>query len=294
MLKFACRYILKILPLFIIFIISCEKSDTNSLPPSANFITGSGYTSSDTILPAGGRITVGINATSENANITFFQVSYNNGTKHILLDSGLNKPVLHYELSIIKSATPFEKWTFLVMDRNRHKDSIQLMITKSENSSYGDIITMENITLGAQAGSTGSFLSFGNGQVYTLDEAFADQKAINMIYYYDQYEGTLSSPNESEAPAIFTGPGGIANWTIKNETRYDTTSIATSDFDKAVNDSLILSTYDAASAKRKCKYIQSGMVISFVTDNGKIGLLRISNVEAGTAGKMDFSVKIQK
>jgi hypothetical protein len=279
----------------ILFFISCRKEEPPVNPPHIAFINDSGYADHDTTLIIGDRIKVGISSIATGSNITFFQITCNNGTRLTLLDSGLNRPELNYSLTIIKSPSLFEKWTFLVMDRDRNKDSIQILLLKSDSSHYGGIKTYTDIFLGAQENiSTGSFLSFSDGSVFNLEEAYANQPFIDLVYYYGQYDCTLSSPNEAEAPAIFTGPHGIANWAIKNETRYDTTAVTPQAFDEAANDSLLLSVYEPTAGKRKAKYIAPGMVISFKSPAGKIGLIKIITIEPGTDGSMRCSIKIQE
>lgn len=182
----------------------------------------------------------------------------------------------------------------MVMDRERNKDSVQVLLMKSETSHYGDIITYSEIILGAQENTTqGSFFAFSNGDILGLDSAFLNQTLVDLIYYYGQYEATLSSPGEAEAPSYFTGPSGIANWTVKNETRYDTTSLSLQDFDESLNDSLLLAVYEPAAGKRKVKFVAPGMVISFKSQAGRIGLLKITGTEPGAAGTLHFSVKIE-
>ena len=296
----ACRFLQKSLfTLGLIAVVfsfnNCKKEGSPATPPVIGFVSDSGYLSSDTILIVGDRVQVGINATASSGNITFFQISMDNGTRSILLDSGLNKPSLHYSINIIKSSSSFERWTFLVMDRDRNKDSIQINLGKSDSSHYGKIVTYNDIYLGAQENMDyGSFLYLSNGTVVNLHDAFQNQSLVDIIYYYGQYEGTLSSPNEAEAPTIFAGVDGIANWTIKNETRYDTTTLVMDDFDRASNDSLLLAVYEPTAGKRKAKYVIPGMVISFKSSAGKIGLMKIDELLPGTTGRMRCSVKVQE
>ena len=279
----------------LILVLNSCREETPGYPPHIEFIHEAGYLDHDTVLAIGDRVTVGVNAFSEAGSITFFQVTFNNGTRQILLDSGLNKPSLTYTLPIIKSSGSYERWTFMVMDRDRNKDSVQILLQKSETSHYGNISTYPDIILGAQENATqGSFLSFSTGNIFSLDSAFLHQSLIDLIYYYGQYEATLSSPGETEAPSYFTGPSGIANWTVKNETRYDTTSLSPGDFDQSMNDSLLLSVYEPTAGKRKVKFVEPGMVISFKNQAGRIGLLKIIGTEPGASGTLHFSVKIEE
>jgi len=274
---------------------SCTKHDSGGDPPQIKFITDPGFVSHDTTLTIGQRIRVGLDATGMGSNITFFQISFDNGVRQILLDSGLNSYGLQYRLDIIKTANPIEKWTFLVMDRDRRKDSIQLTLHKSGSNNYGKIRSFPDVLLGAQENTTtGSFFSFTTALVYSLDLAFLNQSLIDLIYYFGSYDATLSSPNEADAPSLFPGPNGIASWTIKNETRYDTTLLTPQAFDEAENDSLLLAVYDPTAGKRKVKYVTQNQVISFKSQADKIGLIKVNGLESSSIGIVLLSIKIQE
>lgn len=272
---------------------SCKKADPAS-HPSIRFVCDSALSCRDTSLVIGGRINLAVHGEGNGSNITFLQVSFNDGTRKILLDSGLNHPTVDYRMLVIKSASASERWTFLVMDRQRHLDSVSLLINRADSSQYGSIRTLPDLYLGAQGNADyGSFLSFTAGTPWFLDTACAHQSLTDLVYYFGQYDCTLSSAAEAEAPAVFTGPCGIAAWTVKNETRYDTTQLTAADFDNAVNDSLLLAAYEPAAGKRKTKFLVPGMVVSFRDAIGRIGLLKVSETTPGTTGKISISVKIQ-
>ena len=274
---------------------SCIKDSPPLGGPGIAFIHDSGYVYRDTSLVIGDHIKVGIDARDVYANITFFHIAFDNGKVQTMLDSGMNRAGLRYTFNIIKSQSAEEKWIFMVMDRNRFQQSIEIVLHKADSNHYGNIITYNNISLGAQGNpSDGSFLSLANGRTSFLDSAYAHQSLVDIIYYFGQYDGTFSSPSEAEAPTIFTGPEGIAGWAIKNETRYDTTALTTQLFDEATNDSLLLAVYEPTAGKRKAKYLAPGMVISFKSPLGKIGLIKVSETVPGVAGSIKVSVKVQE
>jgi hypothetical protein len=276
-------------------LVGCSKEKPAEGLPRISFIHGPGFISKDTIISVGQHVKVGVNALGAIANITYFSIRFSDGTSRILLDSGMNSVSFNYQLDIIKTNALRERWTFFVMDRQRNRDSVSLYLTKADTASWGPINIMNNILLGAQENpASGSFYSLNADSVMTLDQAFENQQLTDIVYYYGQYEGTLASPAEAEAPGFFTGPHGIANWTVKNETRYDTTLITPEQFDSSMNDSLILSVYEPAAGKKKGKYVQPGMVFSFRSPSGKPGLICIQEMIPGTAGSVRLSVKIQK
>jgi hypothetical protein len=273
----------------------CSKDKVTEIPPKVSLISDSGFVYKDTSLVVGERILVGIGALASGENITFFQVTVDNGKRSILLDSGLNKPSLQYRVNIIKSASSYEKWTFLVMDRHRNKDSVHIVLGKSDSSNYGKIVTYTDVKLGGQDNlDAGSFYCFNGGEIYFLHDAYLNQSKVDLIYYFGQYDATFSSPSEAEAPAYFSGPEGIANWTVKNETRYDTTLLSPQLFDEAADDSLLLAVYEPTAGKRKAKYLEPGMVISFKSPLGKIGLIKVIEAVPGPVGSVKCTIKIQE
>jgi hypothetical protein len=274
---------------------SCNKNEPSAEPPVITLVIDSGFVSTDTNLVIGGKIKIGIDAKGNERNITFFKVVVDNGSRQTLLDSGLNHPTLKYNLTIIKSQSSYEKWIFLVMDRDRNKDSVIVTISRSDSTSYGKIRTISDVVVSAQDNPVpGSFFAFQNFNVYDLQTAYENQDIIDLIYYFGQYDATLSSPGEAEAPGFFPGPYGVSGWTVKHETRYDTTALSMKAFDEAENDSLILAVYEPAAGKRKVKFIQPGMVVSFKSAIGKIGLIKVTANEPSTTGNLKFSIKIQE
>jgi len=255
----------------------------------------SGFVSHDTVLSPGQKIRVGIQASGEGANITWFHIGWDDGESHTILDSGLNRAELYYEHMIVKTENELETWTYQVMNKDRNLTGIRLTLHRSYSMVYGEIVTFPDVILGAQNNTmTGSFFSFSTGLGYSQDEAFTRQDSIDLLYYFDIYDATLASPRENDAAGIFTGPTGLANWSQKNETRYDTTSLTPGEFDQAQNDSLLLIAYEPVNLKRKVKFTSPGMVVSFLSPSGKIGLIKVMDITPGDSGSIRFSAKIQK
>lgn len=273
---------------------SCRKEPVSTVP-LLEFLTGPGVVSNDTTLVIGQNILVGVKATGKGSHITYFHIGWNSGVEQTILDSGMNQPVLTYFRTITKAAGETETWTFTAMDRNRNSGSIHITLKRSSSSQYGPVRFYPDILLGAQGNpDAGSFFSLNANRRYFLDEAFLHQDSIDLIYYYDLYEATLSSPAEADVPDIFTGPAGISNWTVRNETRYDTTVVSPAEFDQSGNDSLILAAYNPVDLKRKAKYLQPGMVILFRDPSGRLGLILVKEIVTGTQGYVRIGVKIQQ
>ena len=268
-----------------------DELDTENVP-FLSILPVNGETLSDTALPPGGSVRISIEGLGGGSNITYFGVTMDDGQLHYVLDSGMNNAELKFSQTIFKGNSLNERWTFTIMNRDRQKSSVSVNLSKADVIEWGKIITYDPVVLGAQGNSAiGGFFSLQSGQVKTYLQSEADQPNTDMIYYFGDYESTFSSPSESEAPAYFPG---LINWTVKNETRYDNTSISSSVFAGAVNDSLLLVSYEPVNGKRKAKFLRAGMVLTFRNQNGKTGLILIKNVVAGETGTIECALKVQQ
>jgi hypothetical protein len=274
---------------------SCSKDKTHP-SPMLYLINDLGYLAGDTSLPIGSKRRIGIIASAADFNLTYLNVSIDDGNgKQTLLDSGFNVSSLNWSRELIKTSADIETWTITIMDKERNTSSVSIVLSKSPTLVYGNITTFNNIQLGAQNNSSiGSFFSLSTGNIYTLSQAFSAQSDIDIAYYYGTYLSTLSSPNETEAPTFFTGVNGIANWTVKNETRYDTTNVSNTAFQSSTNDSLILAVYNPIDAKRKAKYLSPGMLLSFIDHQGKLGMIEIVSLSPGDTGHVVMNIKKQQ
>ncbi len=272
----------------LITMFSCQKENIPS--GSVNISLQNPQITTDTSLEIGQVINFNVIATSENSNITFLGVRLNHAT---VLDSGLNYSSLNYKFSTVKSGLLNERWTFIVMNKSRERDSIVVNIAKKNTSNFNPINTYSNVILGAQNNCCfNGFFSTSNGNVFDYATAFNNMNKIDIIYcYYQDVQSTLSSPNEADISSIYSG---IANWLVKNESRYNITTLTPADFDAAQHDSLIIASYEVVNAKRKAKYVQNNQVWAFKVQNSKMGLIKINNVVSDITGKIDVSIKIQQ
>ncbi|MFA5972397.1 MAG: hypothetical protein WC780_08600 [Lentimicrobiaceae bacterium] len=299
-------YKISIFTLVLLLAVSACKEETDQQPPSIQLITESGFTSDSTVVPIGFPFKIGINAGKGDAAITNLVVTLTteNGME-TALDSGMYSDDFRYTRSISYGASNFEKWSFMLRDKNGKSATTSVTIFKDETSAFGPITTYSSVKLSAQDDVTGnSFFSVAKGDLYSQQNAEANQSDINLITYFGDLlspstEFTLSSPGESDVATFYPT---IANWASpRNETRYkaDSLSISQAAFDAAFNDSLIITNYTSATiGKRKFKIVRAGYVIPFeVTIGpaaGKRGLIRIKSIEEGTGGHIIADIKVQK
>jgi len=277
-----------------ILIISCKKNSSNDyekpLIELTNFNNG---IIGDTAISPGTTIFFNIIIKGTNSNITYINISKNNGSLYSILDTGTNSPSVNIIKEITKDNSDREIWTILAMDRNRNKNSLSISIYKI-TSQYKSIKTINNIDIGAQQCSLGSFYSIDSNKVFFLMDAYNNQSIIDIIYYYTNNSSVLSSPAENDAPTIYTGNNGIYQWSIRNETRYCNTTLSITDFNNINNDSLLISSYKQEQSKRKAKDLKSNNIISFKTHNNKLGLIKINSIDPSETGKINIDIKIQQ
>ncbi len=276
---------------------SCKKKDTN--PPQIFFSTGSTYVYKDSVMATGCNFKVEINAqTGGDANITNFIIrNEHDGIVTSYFDTGMNNETIKISKILTKSIYDSEKWTFIVIDKNGKNASISFITTKDPSSQYGPIKHFD-ATMGAQSSTLfGSFLSLNSGFTFFQDSAFAHQDSIEMLYYYDAIgtdANSIASPNANIDPSVYTGSTGLANWTIKNETRYYKTTLTYADFNAATNDSLLLISYSEINGKRKAKNLVSGDIYAFKTAHNKYGLFYVNQVMGLDTGNISVNILIQK
>ncbi len=279
----------------LLFMFSCKKDTQLPEKPTIELVADSLCLYADTSLAMGSVMNFKIKAAGERQPLTNFVITYNNVSEAYFLDTGIYSYNFEYDLEVIKGAAAEEIWKFFIMNKDRQTTEVIIKITLDTGGVFGNIKT-HNITLGAQNnGQFGSFFSFTEQMVYTLEQAYNNQQTTEMAYcFYTEYESTLSSPNDNDAPSVFTGTYGISNWQIRNEARYNLTTLTGSDFDNVQNDSLMIASYDVVGAKRKGKNIATGQVWAFRIQSGKIGLIDVGTIEAGVNGKVDLRIKIQE
>jgi hypothetical protein len=291
--------------ILLLAVFACRK-ESGKTPPLILMETGSGFIEDSSVVAIGYPCRIGIRCQQGDAPITnlVLTLETENG-KETALDSGMYSSGFLYEKTLAYGASDFERWTFMIRDKNGKSDTVMLTIRRNLSSAFGPIAEYSSVDLGAQGSLLpGSFFSVADGMVYTSAEAGDHQQDINLITYWgDQVSPvtnfTLSSPGESDVTAYFPMIGG---WVQPyNETRYkpDSLSIPVSAFEAAFNDSLIITNYTSATiGKRKFKSARPGYIIPFQVTTGpaagKRGLIRVNSMEEGINGRINVDIKVQK
>lgn len=281
-----------------LFLSACQKNDnTNYPPPEISFIELPGYIYHDTMLSPGQTFNIGIAALSNDINLTNFLIKVETDTIVTVFDTGFNSSVFNIEKTLTKGLNPDEKWIFIIRDRHTESTEISFTTILDTSAQYGEIITLDEIAMGAQNSGENSFFSINNNSTYNLENAYQNQAAIDLVYYYDFIdtdENVIASPGANIDESVFPGQYTLANWTTRNTYRFKTTEVTIEEFNNAQNDSLLLAVYGQAEGKRKAKNLDANMIFAFKGDNGKTGLFLVNSVTGTDQGNVNITIKVQK
>lgn len=291
----AIHYVLMLVALTVLSV-SCNKSDENNKAPEVELISGEGLISADAEIPAGATMRFKVHALWNGDHPITNMIVVRNQER--VLDESMNREEFERIVSFVKSTA--EKDTVIITVRDIKGKSAQtsVVITKSTNPAGDELVRYSALELQAQeAQNAHGFLSLNNGSTYTLDEAYVKQAEIGMLYYYDasKDKNTLSSPGANISSSIFPGEHGLANWNVKNTTRFHKiASLTEAQFDTLSNSAYVSTLYSEADGKRKAKKLKKGDTYSFkVEETGKYGVLLITNIEGKEKGAVTFSLVIQ-
>jgi hypothetical protein len=276
--------------------VECGEEE-EALGPSLALYGGDNIDSDETVAP-GAILSFGWHATSGDAKLESMTISRDgvalvgwnakdipnseneSYTDTALLEAPLNEGAYNYELT--------------VADKDGLTASQSVVITVDASMAGGPIDTYTAILMGGQGNlDLGSFLDAESGTVYKIDAATSNQSLIDVVYYYgSQNLATLTAPDDA---TVGGGSGNLSlceSWTTKNGTRFGTASISAAEFDNIVNDIQIAAETGISDSKKT--QLAVGNVLSFLTVNGKKGLIKVSAITTGSTGTITIDVKIQE
>jgi hypothetical protein len=200
------------------------------------------------------------------------------------------------EITFISASTAGEEnIEFEAIDKDNQSAKISLKITTQEPAG-GPIDTWTERILGSWNNPTGSSFASINGNVYNLEEAFANQSLIDYMYWWAQstLSPTIGSPADTNAAKVFnTGNYKLENWTTKNDTKFKTTTVSAAAFDAMTDATDIIDIATGADLTRIADLAVDN-VIAFVTVTNKHGLIKIKEFTTGSDGTLTIDVKVEK
>lgn len=279
---------------------ACTSDNTTAdTPPSISFVAGSGYISGDATIEVSTPFVVKILAeanTTSGSKIQSINITrlYNN---QVIGDTtfSFNDATVTFEITFQSlSVAGVENIEFKAVDKDNQSKKISLKITTTEPSG-GAIDSWTERLLGSWNNTTGSSFASINGNVYTLDQAFANQSLIDYMYWWGaSTSATIGAPDDANAALVFnTGDYKLDNWTTKNATRFKTTTVTAAAFDAIAFATDIIDIATGADQTR-IGTLAVDQVIAFVTVNGKHGLIKVRAIDTGSDGTLTMDVKVQK
>lgn len=183
-------------------------------------------------------------------------------------------------------------------DKDNQTASRNFNITAA-GASAGAIETYTSKVLGSYQATAGSSFASIDGTIYGIADAKANSNKIDFMYFYGaSNEATIAAPSNSDAASVFTGSNGLSSWSVRNATKFGTTSVTAGEFDAMTDDALIASQASGLSAD-KVNMLSVGDVVAFETAStssnaSKKGLIKVTAISTGADGTMTITVKVQE
>ncbi len=295
--KFIAGRLLLIIACLGISGVSCSKSETNAGKPTIELMNGEGFIVSDTSITEASTLHFRVHCKWNGDQALTNLIVASNGTR--VVDEGMYIKEFERNVDFAKSSSNVDSIAFIIRDIEGGSSSTSLKIQKKSGAGGGELVWYNNIILDAQNALGGkNFLSLSNGTTYTLQDAFGIQQDINMLYLYDLIgadANSFASPGANVDNSVFTGTFGLPNWMTKNTTRYYQISLTQQEFNAITDPVYVVSSYSESLGKRKAKNLVAGDIYSFKDEStGKYGILRVSEVNGQDAGKVVFTIVMQK
>jgi hypothetical protein len=197
------------------------------------------------------------------------------------------------------TVSPSSGKVYIHFDVYDNKDKVTRKTLIVNISADGQIASWPNIVLGAQSNAAGSRVASATGDVYKVCDIDSNMKFIDITYAAvgsPTVKPTfMSNPRRAGlglgvvVPASNVDCGGSS--TGGGTATYFVAAPTTVDFATATDAILGGLTISETSQDIAAEV---GKVYAFVNTRKKKGLIRVTAIETGTAGKITFDVKVQK
>lgn len=269
------------------------KKEAEPIPPLLQLLKGVSVISGDTAAGQGDSLCFQVNTVAGSDPIVLYKI-FINGQSY--KDSTMNSQGFVLTEHLLKGTDTLEEIRFMVRDRYSREASVTVKVTLEGGVTWGPVVYYTGITLGAQNfASQGGFYSIQGNQVFTLAQAFGQQQLIDLLYYYEAGDdNTIASPGANLSASLFTGPYALANWTTLRTTRFKKINLSASDFSSCSNDSLLITSYGTTEGNRKSKNLASGHYYSFLTEDHRYGIFRVTSVTGTDSGTILIDMVTQQ
>ncbi|GAB1403388.1 hypothetical protein MASR1M74_05660 [Lentimicrobium sp.] len=284
-----------------LFVTSCSSDDDDPIDPGPSLTLkgGSDYTSDDKTINVGETIKFGVigNKSSVSGNkLTRFKLDFiANNIPEKMFDTTLNSDSFNWDGTMKFTGVGEGNLSFQLTDKGGMTTTKTFKITIEDPGSA--INKYKDVTFGSWNDPEGSFFSASEGLLYTVGQTKAtpaNQAKIDFIFFKGATNGnSLASPDNADLQTITTLQ--VKNWSVKNQTRFNTTDISVSQFD-AIGDSYNFPPFNLTGTKDIINNLvdtgENGRVFLFKTQAGKLGLVKIVDLYSrGDRAKVDVIVQ---
>jgi hypothetical protein len=188
------------------------------------------------------------------------------------------------------------------VENNSTKETV---IVKVDAPSSILLLSSYSVTLGAQGNiEKGNFLNVGTQDIYNLEDAKVNASRLQIVYGYANNKGAvIGSPNDETINSIFIdAQNGLQTWTLKNKTRFKSTTLTKTDFDEILDGRIIREAYSEgtkpSNTNETTEYasqvnnLTKGSIFIFQTSAGKEGIVYVSELAQGQAGTITLDIKV--
>lgn len=264
---------------------SCNKDDDDDEPanlkPSISFKGGNGYTSGDVTIETGESIKFGITATANTTSdkkLTNLKVDIiQNNTPSNLLDSTFNEKYFDADYNLVLESAGNAKLQATVTDKDGQSKSIEFNLTVNEPQVGVQVHKYVDIELGSHNDNEiGSFYATSDNMVYKIADAITNATTVDFAFFKGATnQNTIGSPADADVRDVFEL--NDTNWPNANETGFiKASSITVDDFNAIVDGGFYEFPEMAARPESKINNLVADEIIAFVTENDKMGLIKIN------------------
>jgi len=267
----------------------CSKDeDPVTGSPSIDFKGGATYTFENVTITTNDQIVVGILAAMHpdtKKPLTNFKLTIGSD---VLVDSTFNANSFDADYTINFEEVGTATLNARITDESGSYDEISFDIIVEVAAV--NVTKNTNIEMGSFNDPKGSFYSTGNATVYTVAQAKLNQAAVDFIFFKGVTNlNAIAAPDDSEVNTISTYQ--LADWTVKNQTRFNATTMTAAEFD-AIGNTYVFPEFNATTAASLAKNLVNGQVLYFKTQAGKHGYIKVVDLfSRGDMAKFDVIIE---
>jgi hypothetical protein len=248
----------------------CKKDEEEILGfPSIDFKGSANYTFEDVTVTTNDQILVGILAamhTETQKPLTRFTLKI--GTTN-LVDSTFSANTFDADYTISFSEVGTATLTARITDEGGFSDEVSFNIIIEQGGAK--VKKNDDVFMGSFNDPAGSFYSTTEEEVYRVPEAKENQEKVDFIFFRGETNiNAFAAPDDVDVNTI--SDFQLNDWTTKNQTRFQSTSMTAADFD-AIGEFYVFPEFTGELTR--ISQLSNGDVVYFKTEAGKHGYIKI-------------------